>query len=350
MAQEKPLIVGLICGDDATREVIWEYRREAIVAGNNDALVLLKLLRPSIELRRMHVAPSYFRQPRRYDFQACDVLWNAITDEMQNPKTLEIVQRIVAKEKRPVIGDPFEVPKTSRIETAKRLAGIDGVRVPKVLQIKNPSRERVVRTVEQAGFQFPAIVRRVGTHNGEVVGIAQDLDGLSTIFGDRTNLYNLIEFVDVRQRDGFYRKTRFFFVGDRIITRQHVVSDDWMIHGRSSRRVMEAHPELVEEARDRLVNGFASLPEAVRQRIQAIRSRVDLDYVGLDCCIREDGEIVLFECNATMNFNPSFANPITQHNRAALPRMMSAIRALIEQRTGRAVLPDPAAEPNQAGG
>lgn len=319
----------MICGNDATSSVVWDPNVSTNLVGNNDSFSMLKLLAPAIDFRRVHLTPNYFRQAARYDFTRYDLIWNAISDEVQNAKTLAIAAKLVAGTKLPVVNLPALIPRTSRIETARRLQGIDGAIVPKVLVLRNPTRERVSRQVDDAGFAFPAILRKTGTHNGEVVGIIKDIEGLETIFGDRRGEYNLIEFVDVRQSDDFYRKTRFFFVGDQVITRQHIISDDWLVHGRSSRRIIADHPELIDESRDKLVNGFASLPAATRQAVETIRQRVGLDYFGLDCCLLESGEIVVFECNATMNFNPSFRNPAMQHNRASWPRYMSAMRRLI---------------------
>jgi hypothetical protein len=325
--------VGVICGGDAAKAIVWDYDPNTRVDGNNDTLAMLGLLEPQIQVRRVFLSPAYFRQPRRYDFRKFDLVWNSISDEVQNPKILAIAQKLVAEAKLPTVNPPSLIPKTSRAETAKRLAGIDGVVAPKVLVLRNPSRERVGRQVEEAGFVFPAILRRTGTHNGEVVGIVDDLDGLEPIFGDRKHEYNLIEFVDVRRDDGLYRKTRFFFVGDQVITRQHIVSDDWSVHGKSSRRVMSSREDLLVESRAMLIDGFEALPDHVRTAVHAIRERMGLEYLGLDCCIRENGEIVVFECNATMNFNPFFRNPAMQHNRAALPRYLDAVRALVMARS-----------------
>jgi len=327
--------IGVVCGGDDAPHVVWDWGSKTRSVGNNDSLAMLKYLQPDIQLRRMHLAPSYLRQPRRHNFSGCDLIWNAISDEIQNSRTLAIAQRLIGEQKLPVVNPPALIPRTSRVEIARRLAGLDGVVAPKVLVLRNPSRERVERLVRDAGFTFPGILRRTGTHNGDVIGIFPDLDSLATIFGDRKNEYNLIEFVDVRGKDGHYRKTRFFFVGDRIITRQHIISDEWSVHGRSSKRILADHPELIEEGRDKLVNGFASLPTATRTAVDAIRQRIGLDYFGLDCCMMESGEIVVFECNATMNFNPRFANPTTQHNRAALPRMIDALRALVAKKVAK---------------
>ena len=327
--------IGVLCGGDATTQIVWDYSVNTDTLGNNDSLPMLKFLQPAVRLQRMHLAPSYFRQQRRYLFRECDLLWNAISDEIQNPKTLAIAQKLIGESKLPVINPPALIPRTSRVETARRLQGIDGVRAPKVLVVRNPTLERVGRMVRDTGFVFPAIVRRTGTHNGEVVGVFDDLASLEPIYGDRKSEYNLIEYVDVRHQDGLYRKTRFFFVGDQVLIRQHVISDEWSVHASAARGAMSRREDLLEEGRDKLVNGFAALPAATQVAVHAVRERMGLDYFGLDCCLMEDGQVVIFECNATMNFNASFRNPVTQYARSSFPRLLTAMRRLIHAKTGK---------------
>jgi hypothetical protein len=331
-------VIGVLSGSDHVRTLVLDETEPSRGTGNNDSLVVLKLLGPAISLGRMHITPNYFRQKTgRWDLTRCDLVWNAISDGDVNPKTLDVAKMMVKGVKTPIVNRPERLGVTSRHELPKRLAGLEGVVAPNVLLLRNPDRQRVQRQVDEAGFRFPGILRRSGTHNGEVVGVFDSVEAMAEIFGDRTNTYYLIEFVDVRGADGFYRKSRFFFVGDQIITRQHIIADEWMIHGRSGRGVMAAREDLQAESRSALIDGFEALPASVQTALHGIRERVGLEYAGIDCCITDRGEVVVFECNATMGFRPVFNNPATQHNRAALPRMLRALRRLIESKTGMVV-------------
>ena len=327
--------IGVICGSDNNRDIVRDNQAFTNSIGNNDSLLTLKLLDPPVAVSRMHITPGYFRQKaHRWTFDRCQLVWTAISDSDQNAKTLDVAAEIARPLKQPIVNPPKLIGRTSRSELPRRLAGLDGVVAPKVLLIRYPNAERVAKMVEEAGFSFPAILRGVGTHNGEIVGVVDSIEAMSPIFGDRNNSYYLTEFVDVRRADGLYRKTRFFFVGDRIITRQHILHNDWLIHGRSARGFMAENEHLLAESRDMLIGGFDALPDKTRAALHGIRERVGLDYAGIDCCIAEDGAVVVFECNATMSFRPVFRNPATQHNKAALPRMLSALRRLIHAKTG----------------
>lgn len=326
--------IGIICGCDIVRKIVFDRSVETGGVGNNDAVVMLKMLDPPVDIRRMHLTPGYFRQSQRWTLQYTDVLWNLISDVDQNPATLDVAEKVVNDAVVPVINPPNMIWRTRRHSIAQILGDLDNVHAPKVLLIKYPTLERVRRLVSESDFSFPAIVRKTGTHNGDVVGVFSSPEEMEQIYGDRKNEYYLIEFVDVRRDDGLYRKTRFFFVGDEVVTRQHIISEDWSVHGRSSRGIMQSDERLVAEGRTMLVDGFEALPDATRAAVHSIRQRVGLDYFGLDCCIMDDGRVVVFECNATMNFNPFFRNPATQHNRAALPRLLAAIRKMIADKTG----------------
>ena len=333
--------IGVLCGCDRNRDLVLDPLSRTHGVGNNDGLFMLRLVEPRLAISRLHITPKYFRQTRvRWNLNRADLIWNVISDIDQNPLTLDVARKMLETTKVPVINPPRLVSMTRRHDLPPRLAGLDGVHAPQCLLPKYPTRERVEKLLKEKDFRFPAILRRTGSHNGEVVGIIDSLDGLEPIFGDRKSEYYLIEFVDVRRGDGLYRKTRFFFVGDEIITRQHIVGDEWSVHGRSSRGAADDDPRFVESAA-MLIDGFEALPAATRAAVHAIRERIGLDYCGLDCCLMEDGTVVVFECNATMNFNPRFRNARTQHNRAALPRMVSALSKLVVAKTGIPPAPQP---------
>ncbi len=329
------LRIGVLCGSDDNPSQLREAEIDVDVTGNCDALRLLRLLDPErFRISLCQISPNYLRQALRWNFGKLDLVWNIISDVDDNPATLAVARKLLPEGTAPVVNLPAQVVRTRRHEIAERLQGIEGVRVPKVLLLRNPTLERMRLLTREADFRFPAIVRRTGAHTGEVVGVFDSPEAVEGVYGDRRTEYYVTEYVDVRRPDGLYRKTRFFFIGEEAIVRQHIVHDDWNIHGGSSREFMGAHEALLEESRRMLVDGFDALPAATREAVQAVRRRIGLDYFGLDAYLDEDGGLVVFECNATMNFNPAFRNPKTQHNRAALPRAMGAIERLILTKTG----------------
>ncbi len=328
--------VGVLFGADDNRSQLDEAEFAVDVLGNSDVLQLLRMLDPNrFRISLLHISPGYFGQALRWNLGKLDLVWNIVSDPDQNPLTLAVAEKMTAGSATPVIDPPGDIWRTRRHEIAERLQGLADVRAPKALLIKDPTPQRLKVAADEAGLRFPAIIRRAGTHNGEVLGVFGAPDEAQGVFGGGGGACYVTEFVDVRRADGLYRKSRFFFIGDRIVLRQHIVHDDWNIHGRSSRGFMAARDDLLEESRSALLGGLDALPARTRAALHAIRERVGLDYFGLDACVDPDGGLVVFEANATMNFHTVFSNPKTQHNRAALPPALRAIERLILTKTGR---------------
>lgn len=325
------LKVGVLCGSDSLRLIHDDKEEPVVAAGNNDSWRFLSRLQPArFSWSRVHLTPNYFRQARRFDLRQDRVVWNVISDPDQNPRLLPVAERFLAEARVPVVNPPAQVLRTTRDQVAARLQGLPGVVAPKVLLLRHPTLERVRRQVDDAGFRFPAILRRTGTHNGSIVGVFERLEDIGQIFGDRRDEYFLIEFLDLRFPDGSFRKTRFFFIGDAVVPRHHVVSDSWNIHGRDARRFMTDKPELIEESAAVLHGGFAGLPAGFRESLKAIRPRVGLDYFGLDACMTWDGRLVVFEANATMSFHFINHDAVhNTHNRAAFGPATEAVRELL---------------------
>ena len=326
---ERPA-VGLLVGSDAARGHAFDPSLATHSLGTSDVIALVNLLdRETFDFNRLHLTRHYFRKPVQWDLRKFAVLWNLISDPDQNPETLDVADRLTRGFAGGVINPPRLVGRTRRHEVWRTLAGVPDVHAPKVLRLKYPSLERLKAAADAEGFRFPAIVRRTGTHGGEVVGVFERPEDVEGVYGDRRSEYYVTEFIDVRRADGLYRKTRFFFIGEAVVVRQHIVHDDWSIHGRASRQFMVAREDLLEESRRMLLGGYEALSPVTQRALHAIRETIGLDYMGLDAYVRPDGALVVFEANATMNFNPAFRNPHTQHNRAALPRALDAIRTLL---------------------
>lgn len=152
---EKVPFVAVLAGSDANRHQGVERDIGVGVTGNNDGHTMLSMLCPSIELGRIHVAPSYFRQSKRWNPNAADLLWNIISDVDQNPDTLDIARKLVSTASRPIVNPPSLMGRTRRHTLAGLLQGLDGVIVPKVLLLRNPTLERVSKAAAEAGFRFP---------------------------------------------------------------------------------------------------------------------------------------------------------------------------------------------------
>jgi glutathione synthase/RimK-type ligase-like ATP-grasp enzyme len=230
-----------------------------------------------------------------------DVIFNCITDADSSSKALGMAMQVIRQHPEvPVINRPVHVLKTRRDDVAAALAGIPGLVVPDTVRITPDSHRDILAAL--AGV-YPAIIRRIGTHGGDSMLLLRspaDAPLLERIACDGSSYY-LIRFVDFRDEDGLYRKTRLVVVGNRVFARHQLAGDDWNVHASVRESVMAVRPGLLA-AEERFLQEFAeqSFP-LLAARLAAIRQRLRLDYFSIDCSLRPDGDLLLFEANASGN-------------------------------------------------
>jgi glutathione synthase/RimK-type ligase-like ATP-grasp enzyme len=251
----------------------------------------------------MTLTRQMLRQQRRPELDPYRCVLNLVTDPDQNPRTLENLRKLLRGFGGRVINPPDAVARTTRDQVARLLDGTPGMVVPKVVRLRNARPDLAVAAVERDGLRFPLIVRKAGTHTGMIVGVAGSIDELRAAITEAGE-HIITEFVDFRSEDGLYRKYRVFFIGERIIFRHMLVSDQWNVHAKDRMRFMVERPQLLDEEKQMFASVEGAYPADIRPTLEAIRDRMKLDYFGMDFGIAQDGRVVLFEANATMNFFP----------------------------------------------
>src|SRR5262249_35851154 len=156
--------------------------------------------------------------------------------------------------------------------------------------------------------QGTIILRQAGTHGGMILG---RFDSVEETIGalEAGHDHVATEFVDFQSADGLYRNYRVFFIGQHVIFRHLLVSDSWMVHASARSKFMATRPELVAEERALFETEGDHLPESVRQVLDEVRRKMVLDYFGMDFAVTANGDVVLFEANATMSFFPFSSDP-----------------------------------------
>ena len=98
--------------------------------------------------------------------------------------------------------------------------------------------------------------------------------------------------------DGFYRKYRMIFV-DRTPYAYHLaIGRHWMVHHQSTD--MADDPARIAEDLAFLRDPEAAIGGRAMNAIRAVGRRLDLDYGGVDFGLTRNGQVLLFEANATM--------------------------------------------------
>jgi hypothetical protein len=269
------------------------------IGGNSD---IYQLLPETVRVHQVNMSKQ-FATARRPDPKHYPVVLNLCSDPDQHPKSLERIHKLLRGYKGRVVNKPEMVLRTTRDQVARRLAGIDGLRVPKIVRLRHPKPGVAVAASQKAGQSFPLIVRRAGTHTGRIIGVvanADELEAAATGEGD----FFLIEFADFQSDDGLYRKYRLWSLGGTTIFRHLVITDNWNVHVSERMRFMLDRPALMAEEKRHLERPDGAFPPSVHATFDAVKKRMGLDYFGMDFAIGRDGGIILFEANATMNFFP----------------------------------------------
>ena len=296
-----PLLILIGSDDDAQERAKGGFK----VGGNSDVYQLLPESFPfaQVNLSRQFLKGGAMPDPARFD-----CVLNLVTDPDQHPKTLERAGKLLRGYKGRVINRPDAVLRTTRDQVAKRLRGIPGLRVPGIVRLRNPKPGAASLAADRAGLAFPLIVRHAGTHTGKIVGVVEDAARLEAACTE-PGTYFLIEYVDFQSADGLYRKCRFWSFGGQTIFRHMIVTDSWNVHVKDRTRFMLDRDDLIAEEVQRLVRLEGEFPDAVHATFDAVKQRMGLDFFGMDFALTPEGQVLMFEANATMSFFPLVAHP-----------------------------------------
>lgn len=301
------------------------------ISGNSD---IFKLLPDALAFEQLNLgmqrsaSRQFLKQRGAPDLSRYECVLNLVTDPDQNPKTLEILRKLLRGYRGRVLNRPDAVIRSTRDRVAKQLAGLPGLRVPATLRLRGQRVPVALRSIERAGLSFPAILRRAGTHGGSIVGRLEGPDELAAALAEAGD-YILTEYADFQSADGLYRKYRVFVFGDQWVFRHMIAADQWNIHARQRADFMAHRQQLLDEEAVMFRDG--AFEPAVRRALDTVAQRMELDYFGMDFGIDRDGQVVLFEANATMNFFPFMTDPKFDYVRACLAPSQTAFCALVEQ-------------------
>ncbi len=245
------------------------------------------------------LAPVYFGSPQmeikaRLRQAPCI---NFLADADLYPLALAQAADFVEQLKVPCFNHPRAVLGTTRDGVYRQLKDVPGLHVPVTVRARADTVAGLQDAMADAGIQYPVLVRMTGDHGGVSTALVPDPAGWDAInplpWGGR-EVY-LTQFVDYRDADGLYRKTRLVVAGGAVLTRHLIVSREWMVH-RKERIEGSAAEELA------WLDGFRSvtLPK-IAPAVREMAARLGLDFFGIDASLRADGSLLLFEANACMN-------------------------------------------------
>lgn len=262
------------------------------------------------------------------------LIFNAIGDADLCEPALRAAARLIARTGAPVINDPLAVMNTGRIGNALRLRAIPGVVTPRTLSIARNilAGPRGIASVTHHQLSFPLLLRSPGYHTGRNFILVEAAAELSTaaasLPGD--NLL-AIEYLDARGEDGNARKYRVMMIGGKIYPLHLAISRNWKVHYFTSD--MADKPDHRLEEQGFLGDMRATLGERAMTALEGIRDALGLDYAGIDFGLSADGNLLLFEANATMVIAPPDRDERWAYRRAAIDAILDAVVAMIKRKS-----------------
>jgi tetratricopeptide (TPR) repeat protein len=261
------------------------------------------------------------------------LIFNAIGDADRCAEGLRRAQQFAARSKAPLINAPHHVLRTGRQDHAQRLAGITGLTVPRIMALAVSGSQAVARELERSGFRFPLLLRAPGFHGGHFFLRVEAQEFLEQALDELPGKEVLaIEWLDTRGPDGLYRKFRMMRIGGQLLPIHLALSSQWKVHYFSSDMAKDAAYRAEEAAF--LGDPATFLGAPAMATLAALGDAIDLDYFGMDFCLGTDGNILLFEANATMVLHPPTHEALWDYRRAATERAVQATRRLFIERSG----------------
>ena len=261
------------------------------------------------------------------------LVFNAISDADSCRPALIRATALLAGTSAPVINRPSAVLKTSRLDNAARLRNIAGVTTPRMalLARSDVQAAHAATLLADMGFAFPLLVRSPGYQNGQhfvrVESSAELAAAVSRLPGAQLLI---MEFLDARCEDGLTRKYRVMCIDRRLRPLHLAISSTWKVHYFSSQ--MKGNPAHQAEEAAFLTDMPRVLGPRASASLERIMDVLDLDYGGMDFFCRADGEVLLFEANATMLIKLPGPDEQWDYRRAPIEATLAAARALLTSR------------------
>ena len=262
-----------------------------------------------------------------------DLVFNAIGEpDIAAPLTGRLT-RFTSRVTHPVLNPPAAIEPTARNRTPALLGELHDVQLAACARIDAaPSSDvALAGLLAEHGIARPVLARPAATHGGEGLVRCDSLAALQARLRESPCPQYLTAFRDTRSADGYYRKYRMIFVDREPFPYHLAISTHWMVHYFSAD--MEGHAWKLDEERRFLQDPAAALGQRALQAIAAIGRRLDLDYGGIDFTLLPDGQVFVFEANATMLAHYERGTGALAHKNLFVQHIVDAFERLMKRRT-----------------
>ncbi|MFN2529307.1 MAG: tetratricopeptide repeat protein [Candidatus Baltobacteraceae bacterium] len=259
-----------------------------------------------------------------------DVIFNAIAESDEAALPLELCERLIAKENKPVINAPQAVRGTKRSLLPGLLRGT-GCNVP---DTKRLTRKQI--ELGEIACEVPFLIRPVGSHAGLNLEKIEKADALGDYLARVPDKeFYLTAFVDYRSEDGYYRKYRIILVDGVPFPFHLAIAKRWMLHFYNS-DMLESGNDWMRAEEERWMADFDRIFTLAQQRcLREVAKALQLDYFGIDCALDSDGRVLIFEADPGVIVHAADSPELFPYKHTYVPRIFRAVERLIDSRIAR---------------
>jgi tetratricopeptide (TPR) repeat protein len=258
------------------------------------------------------------------------IILNAIGDADICRHGLEIASRLLERSQAPITNHPAAVMKTGRLMNARRLGTLPGVITPRMVLVSKADigSGKALGILANEGLTFPLLLRPPGFHRGNYFVCVDSPDAL-TLAAEKLPGEQLltIQLLDSRSADNLFRKYRVMSINGSLYPIHMALSPQWMVHYFSSDMDKNEQYRKEEQA---FLNDFAAFfGSGIMTALEQISQTIGLEYCGMDFGIDRNGNLLLYEANATMLINPLTDERQWDYRRKAINEALAAAKKIL---------------------
>ena len=229
-------------------------------------------------------------------------------ETLSTPNTLQFIADFADSLGLPVLNHPRNAAETTRQRNAERLSGIANLVVPRIVRFINEAERRkaTIRLIRDV-IGFPVIIRNPFMQMGREAAkldTPRQLEKYLTQFPDQ-ELYG-IEYIHSPAEDGIFRKIRAAVIGEEIFISHVHFGQQWNVHRErdEEKRAALGIEQATTQLADKIISDpLGTLGKPGMAALKEIRTRIGLEFFGIDFDIMSDGQLLFFEANAAMNIS-----------------------------------------------
>ena len=203
----------------------------------------------------------------------------------------------------PLINRPEQILKTTRDGNFQRLQGFEGLRFPRTMRLAMTGQDAatLARELEELGFDYPLLLREVGTQTGRTFGLIEGKKDLERYV--RRGLHGTwyaIKYHEILFQGRYFRKLRLFCIDGVFYPVVCHIDQIWNVHGGNRKEMMRGSEELMGEEKRFLADWRSYVGARAADGFERLMGEVGLDFFGADFTLDPDGNAFIYELNAAM--------------------------------------------------